>query len=101
MKPWMRVEICKLCNQVMRISYLLKEVDMAKDKKQIPWYLWPFWVIWRLFALIIEFTGRLVGAILGLVLLIVGVILSLTVVGAVVGVPIIIVGFLLILRSMF
>jgi hypothetical protein len=63
--------------------------------------LWPFWAIWRLVIGIIEFTGRLVGAIIGLVFLIVGIILTLTVVGAIVGIPMIIFGFLLILRSLF
>jgi hypothetical protein len=43
----------------------------------------------------------LVGAILGLVFMIVGVVVSLTVVGAIVGVPLAIFGFLLILRSLF
>jgi hypothetical protein len=63
--------------------------------------LWPFWAIWRLFCLIISLTGRLVGGILGLVLMVVGIIATGTVVGAVVGIPLIIFGFLLMLRSIF
>jgi hypothetical protein len=74
---------------------------MAQTAKQIPWYLWPFWLIWKLVVGIIEFTGRIVGAILGLVLMIVGVILSLTIVGLILGVPLIIFGFLLVVRSLF
>jgi hypothetical protein len=77
------------------------EVDMAQAKKQIPWYIWPFWLIWKLVVGIIEFTGRIVGAVLGLVLMIVGVILSLTIVGLILGVPFIIFGFLLVIRSLF
>jgi len=42
-----------------------------------------------------------VGAVLGLVMMIVGVVISLTVVGAIVGIPLAIFGFLLILRSLF
>ena len=71
------------------------------EKKRVPWFLYPFWLIWRLVVLISQATGRLVGAILGLVLMIVGVVVSLTVVGAVVGIPLVIFGFMLIVRSLF
>jgi len=74
---------------------------MEKEKKKIPWYLYPFWLIWRLVVIIIEFTGRIVGAVIGLVLMIIGVIISLTVVGAIVGIPLIIFGFLLTIRALF
>jgi len=74
---------------------------MDTEKKHVPILLWPFWAIWRLVILIIEFTGRLVGAILGLVLMIVGVVVSLTVIGAVIGIPLIVFGFMLVVRSLF
>lgn len=75
---------------------------MTDEKdKQVPLLLWPFYAIWRLVAFILEVTGRLVGVVLGLVLLIVGLLVSLTVIGAVVGVPLIILGMLLILRGLF
>lgn len=73
----------------------------GKDKKHVHWLLYPFWLIWRLVVWIIAATGRLVGAILGLVLMIVGVVLTLTVIGAIIGVPLIIFGFMLIIRSLF
>jgi hypothetical protein len=71
------------------------------NKKRVHWLLYPFWLIWRLVVWIIEATGRLIGAIFGLVLMIVGVIISLTVIGAVVGIPLIIFGFMLLVRSLF
>ena len=74
---------------------------MTARKNRVPWYLWPFWAVWRLVVFIFELTGRLVGGILGLILMIAGVILTLTVIGAVVGIPLIVVGFLLLLRSIF
>jgi hypothetical protein len=74
---------------------------MSEAKQRVPWFLWPFWLIWKLVAGVIEFTGRIVGAVLGLVLMIVGVIVSLTIVGMIVGVPLIVFGFLLIVRSLF
>ena len=71
------------------------------EKKRVHWLLYPFWLIWRLVVWIIEVTGRLVGAILGLVLMIVGVVLTITVVGAIIGIPLIIFGFMLVIRSLF
>lgn len=71
------------------------------QKKQIPWYLWPFAAIWKLLAVIVEMTGRFVAMVLGIVLLIVGVIVSLTIIGAIVGVPLAIIGLLLFFRGMF
>jgi len=50
-------------------------------KHHIPWYLWPFAAIWKLLAVIVELTGRLVAMILGIVLIIVGVLVSLTITG--------------------
>ena len=74
---------------------------MSQKDDRTPWFLWPFVAIWKLVAGIIEMTGRLVAAILGLVLMIVGVILTLTIIGAIVGIPLIIFGFLLIIRGFF
>jgi len=73
----------------------------GNDKKRIPWLLYPFWLIWRLVVWIIAATGRLIGAILGLVLMIVGVVLTLTVIGAIIGIPLIVFGFMLVIRSLF
>ena len=81
---------------------ILEEIDVDEEKeRKVPLLLWPFYAIWRLVALILQITGRLIGVVLGLVLFIVGLILSLTIVGAVVGIPLIILGVLLILRSLF
>lgn len=74
---------------------------MTNNRKRVHWLLYPFWLLWRLVIWIFEATGRLIGAILGLILLIVGVILTLTVVGAIVGIPLIIFSIMLIVRSLF
>lgn len=74
---------------------------MTRPRNKVPWYLWPFWAIWRLVIGIVAGTGRLVAVILGLVFLIVGGILTITVVGAIVGIPFIIFGLLLIVRGLF
>ena len=73
----------------------------TQTKKHIPWYLWPFAALWKLLAVIVEMTGRFVAMVLGVVFIIVGVIISLTIVGAIVGIPLAIIGLLLLLRGMF
>lgn len=74
----------------------------AREKtRRVPWLLWPFWAIWRLLAIIIGLTGRLVAAVVGLVFMIAGLIVSLTIVGLPVGLPLILFGFLLMIRGFF
>ena len=74
---------------------------MTEDKRKVPWYLWPFWAIWGLVTWILKLTGRVVAIVLGLVLMIVGVLISLTVIGAIVGVPLLLFGLLLVFRGLF
>jgi hypothetical protein len=62
---------------------------------------WPFRAIWRLITWAFELTGRFLAVVIGVVLMIVGVVVSLTIVGAIVGVPLAIFGFLLVLRGLF
>jgi len=74
---------------------------MTASKRRVPLLLWPFWAIWRLLALILELTGRLVAAVLGLVLIVVGVILIVTVVLSPLGVALVAFGLLLVVRGFF
>ncbi|MCB0101741.1 MAG: hypothetical protein H6635_15820 [Anaerolineales bacterium] len=74
---------------------------MTTQKKHIPWYLWPFAAIWKLISVIVEMTGRFVAMVLGLVLVLAGGLISLTLVGAIVGIPLGMVGLLLFFRGMF
>jgi hypothetical protein len=67
----------------------------------LSWVWWPFMALWRLLATIVELTGRFLAMVLGLVLMLVGALVSLTVIGAIVGVPLFIVGALLVLRGIF
>ena len=63
--------------------------------------LLPFVALWRLVALAIKVTGRLIGVTLGAVLVMVGVLLCLTVVGLVLGLPLVALGAALIVRGLF
>ncbi len=73
----------------------------TETKNHIPWYLWPFAALWKLLAVIVEMTGRFVAMVLGIVFIVVGIIVSLTIVGAIVGVPLALIGLLLLLRGIF
>ena len=70
-------------------------------KNAIPWYLWPFAAIWQLIATIVGMTGRFVAMVLGLVFILVGVLVSLTLIGAIVGIPMALIGLLLFLKGIF
>ncbi len=74
---------------------------MSETKHQVPWYLWPFWAIWQFVTGILRLTGRLVIVVLGLVLMVVGVVVSLTIIGAILGVPLFILGLLMVFRGLF
>ena len=70
-------------------------------QKRVPWILWPFKALWDLLAFILKLTGRLVGAVLGLALAIVGLVLTVLVISAPVGIPLMVLGGLLMIRSIF
>lgn len=55
----------------------------------------------KLLALTFKLSGRLVLLAIGFVLMIAGVVISLTVIGAIVGVPMIVIGLILAIRSVF
>ena len=70
-------------------------------KKAESWFLWPFVTVWNLLALVLNITGRVLAGILGVLLMIVGIALTMTVAGAPVGIPLAVLGLLLIIRSIF
>ncbi len=71
------------------------------EEKQVPWILWPFYVIWRIVTFIFELTGRIIAALIGLALMAAGVAVTLSVVAAPIGIPIAAFGFLLLVRALF
>ena len=70
-------------------------------ESQVPWILWPFHATWKLLTFILNVSGRILCAILGIGLMAAGVGLSLTIIGAVAGVPLAAFGFLLAVRALF
>ncbi len=74
---------------------------MTGHSRNTPWILWPIVALWDLVTGILKLTGRLVAILVGVVLMIVGIAVSLTVVGAIVGIPLVILGFTLTVRGLF
>jgi len=74
---------------------------MNNTTRQTPWLLWPFKVLMDLIEGIIKLTGRLVAAVIGLAIMIVGVVLTALVITAPLGIPMIVFGFLLMVRGIF
>jgi hypothetical protein len=72
-----------------------------QPEPRVPWYLWPFHALWRLVGFVLAATGRLLCGVLGIVLMIAGSVLALSVVGAPLGVPLLLLGFLLLVRALF
>ena len=72
-----------------------------EEKRKVPFLLWPFRALLQLTVWILKFTGRLFGAVLGLVLGIAGVLLTITVIGGIIGVPLIVLGLMLMGKSIF
>ena len=67
----------------------------------VPWLLWPFYAIWKVLTLVLNITGRMLCALLGLAFMAAGVAVSLSVVGAPLGIPLAAFGFLLAVRALF
>ncbi|UCE01244.1 MAG: hypothetical protein JSV42_14730 [Chloroflexota bacterium] len=76
-------------------------MSQVSTANPVPWYLWPFWMIWRFISWIVRLTGRLIATIIGFAMILLGAILCITVVLLPLGVPIIVFGFLLVMRGLF
>lgn len=72
-----------------------------RSEKRVPFLLWPFKIIWDLLAFILRLTGRLVAALIGLGIAIVGFTLTILVISAPIGIPMMVFGFLLMVRGIF
>src|SRR5210317_1636445 len=73
----------------------------AEGETRVPILLWPFYAVWRLVTLVLNITGRIICALLGIALMVAGVAISLSIIGAVIGIPLAAFGFLLTVRSLF
>jgi hypothetical protein len=75
---------------------------MARSaRERVPWIFWPIAAVWDLLAFVLRLTGRMVAAVIGLVFLLGGALLSFTLVAAPIGIPLAVVGLLLLVRAFF
>ena len=74
---------------------------METQRKRTPIILLPFVIVWSIFTFFLRLTGRVVAAVIGLGLMIIGITLSVSLVAMPIGIPLAIFGFLLMLRSVF
>ncbi len=71
------------------------------NTKRFSWLMWPFEALWWLVTTILALTGRLIVVLLGMILMLVGGLISATLVGAIIGIPLLFFGVLLVLRGLF
>lgn len=70
-------------------------------ERRVPLLLWPFYAVWRLLTFILSLTGRILCAILGIALMMVGVAVAMSIIGAPLGIALAAFGFLLVVRGLF
>ena len=71
------------------------------DTKNTSCLLRPFIWLWNFIVYIVMLTGRVMAVVLGLLLILVGGILTVTLIGAIIGIPILIIGVLLVIRGLW
>ena len=91
-------KLTKIANRLFRVQ---RGTMQPKNHTKVPLIAWPFWAIGQLVKTILSLTGRLLGVVIGFLLVVVGFLISLTVVGAVVGIPLAGLGILLVIRGLF
>ncbi len=75
---------------------------MAQSARETaPWIFWPIAAVWDLLAFVVRLTGRIIGVLLGLALIVLAIPIGLTVVGLPLAIALLIVGFLLLWKSLF
>lgn len=74
---------------------------MASLTAKSPWFLWPFTLVWDLVTTLLELVGRIICAALGLALMALGILVTMTKVGAWIGIPLATLGALLMARALF
>ncbi|MBQ3201243.1 MAG: hypothetical protein IJB22_04905 [Clostridia bacterium] len=62
---------------------------------------WPFKMLWSFVGVVFLAIGKLMSLLLGLLITVIGAVLCATLVGAIVGIPLIILGVTMMVRSLF
>lgn len=67
----------------------------------VPWFLWPIAAVAEVFTNLVKTLIAFFSTLLGMVFIIIGILLSLTLIGAILGVPLVATGVYLLFRSHF
>lgn len=68
---------------------------------KVHWIFWPFSILFGFIGLIIGLVGKLVGAVIGFALAVTGFAFTMTIIGAGIGIPLMIFGVIMMLISIF
>lgn len=79
----------------------MSEYSDKRDRGLLWILLFPLSLIWSLAGFILEVIGRILCAVVGVVLMVAGVLLVMTIGGAPLGIPLTAFGFLLLVRAIF
>ncbi len=66
-----------------------------------PWIFWPIRAVFDLIEWVLRITGRLVAAVIGLVIMITGLVLTISILAAPIGIPMMVFGLVLMVRGIF
>ena len=70
-------------------------------RRRIPLVLWPIVLLWRLATAVVKLIGILSALAVGAILMGIGWLLISTLAGAIIGVPLFVVGLLLVIRALY
>lgn len=70
-------------------------------KAHTPWIFWPIRAVFDFIEWTLRISGRFIAAILGLAIMIVGIVFTITIIAAPLGLPMLMFGFVLMLRGIF
>ena len=71
------------------------------NRKNVPWFLWPIHLPLKIAFFIISLCGRFVGLILAVIFILLGKFLTATIIGAIIGIPLLIIGIVLGINCLF
>jgi hypothetical protein len=70
-------------------------------RKNVPWFLWPIYLPLKIAFFIISLCGRFVGLILAAIFILLGKFLTATIIGAIIGIPLLLIGVALGFNCLF
>ena len=70
-------------------------------QKYVPWILWPIYLPLKIAFFIISLCGRFIGLVLAAIFILLGKFLTATIIGAIIGLPLLLIGIALGFNCLF